>query len=462
MKIIKLVSENVKRLSAVEITPAGTLVSVGGKNGAGKSSVLDSIAYALGGKELIPVEPIRAGESDAKIVVDLGDFTVTRRFYREKFVCSCTEGMAAAERGSSTPVEHAPDCNSRLLGETKSTLAVTNKDGAKYPSPQKMLDGLLGKLTFDPLAFSREESKKQNETLRQLTSLDFSMLDKTRQTAYAQRAMSNQSLKIAEGKLATMAEHADAPAEVISIDEVSTEIKRGQALQREAEIRRVAVDAIQRILEGIRTERARTETTIEDLRTRLANEEKRLSDIDDNIDAHKNEAEKLVAVADEAKKAVPNFEQLDARLREIDATNTKVRANKARAEQKESVDRLKKASDDETATIEDIDIKKASMLEAAKFPVDGLGLFDDGVTFNDLPLGQASASEQLRISIAIGLALNPTLKVLLIRNGNLLDEDSLKLVADMAAEASAQVWMEFVTSSGEGMTVMMEDGHVRG
>ena len=113
-----------------------------------------------------------------------------------------------------------------------------------------------------------------------------------------------------------------------------------------------------------------------------------------------------------------------------------------------------------TKKLEQLDADKAAKLQGAKFPVAGLGLTDDGVTFEGLPLAEVSASVQLRVSIAIGLALNPTLKVLLIRNGNLLDDDSLKLVAEQAAEAGAQVWMEYVTSDAGDVSVMLEDGHV--
>ena len=82
------------------------------------------------------------------------------------------------------------------------------------------------------------------------------------------------------------------------------------------------------------------------------------------------------------------------------------------------------------------------------------------MTFGSLPFSQASSSEQLRVSVAIGLALNPKLKVLLIRSGNLLDDDSLKAVAAQAEAAEAQVWVEWVTANAEGVSVMIEDGRV--
>src|SRR3990172_5374450 len=137
MKIIELQSENIERLKAVRIKPDGSLVQSTGKNGAGKTSVLDSITMALAGGDVIPEKPIREGENKAKIVVDLGDIKVTRTW----------------------------------TGNDKTYLAVETKEGAKYPSPQALLDILTGKLSFDPLEFARMEPNKQVETLRQLVGI---------------------------------------------------------------------------------------------------------------------------------------------------------------------------------------------------------------------------------------------------------------------------------------------------
>lgn len=80
MKIIKLQSENVKKLKAVEITPDGNLVVIGGNNAQGKTSVLDSITMSLAGKSAIPAQPIRTGEDKARVVCELDDLIVTRTF----------------------------------------------------------------------------------------------------------------------------------------------------------------------------------------------------------------------------------------------------------------------------------------------------------------------------------------------------------------------------------------------
>lgn len=80
MKIIELKAENIKKLKAVEIKPSENLVKITGKNAQGKSSVLDAIFYAIGGKKAIPSKPIRDGETKGSIELDLGDYKVTRTF----------------------------------------------------------------------------------------------------------------------------------------------------------------------------------------------------------------------------------------------------------------------------------------------------------------------------------------------------------------------------------------------
>ena len=119
MRIIKLTAENIKKLKAIEITPKGDVVRITGKNGAGKSSVLDAILYALGGQKAIPDKPIREGQRKARVTLDLGEYTVERRF------------------GKSSQVY------------------VTAKDGSAIRSPQQLLESIAEKVSFDPASFER-------------------------------------------------------------------------------------------------------------------------------------------------------------------------------------------------------------------------------------------------------------------------------------------------------------------
>ena len=110
-----------------------------------------------------------------------------------------------------------------------------------------------------------------------------------------------------------------------------------------------------------------------------------------------------------------------------------------------------------TEEIDRIDSEKARAIRDAKYPIEGLGFDVNGVTLNGIPFSQSSSAQQLKVSVAIGLALNPSLRVLLIRDGSLLDEKSLAMLGQMAEKAGAQVWVERV-GVDDHTSVVIEDG----
>src|SRR5690348_3354062 len=136
-RILRLQAENVKRLKVIDITPEGNTVLITGANDQGKSSVLDSIIFALGGKSEIPTMPIRDGEEEARIIIDLGEYEVTRHW----------------------------------TSNEKTYLKITRKDGKPIQNPQLFLDGIIGKLSFDPLEYSRLRSQDQRLQLLNLLNI---------------------------------------------------------------------------------------------------------------------------------------------------------------------------------------------------------------------------------------------------------------------------------------------------
>jgi hypothetical protein len=114
-----------------------------------------------------------------------------------------------------------------------------------------------------------------------------------------------------------------------------------------------------------------------------------------------------------------------------------------------------------TATINGCDVEKDEYLRSAKLPVDGLGVSDQGVTWQGLPFDQASTAIRTRVSVAIGAALAPRLRIALVRNGNDLDGHSLALLAESAKAHGLQVWVERIAGGGDTpstATVLIVDG----
>jgi predicted ATP-dependent endonuclease of OLD family len=447
--IVRLQSENVKRIHAVDITPGDeALVVIGGRNEAGKSSVLDSIAYVLGGEKLIPTQPIRNGETEAKVVADLGDLIVTRRFKREII------------KADVATIDGVPTTAAPVFGPTTSILTVTNREGARYPSPQAVLDKLYNMLAFDPLAFSKETPKKQDEVLRRLVQLDFTELNQRRKTESDIRAMVKKTLAIAELKLEQLPKHAGVPDAEVSLDEVSKQMLEAESYRKLAEDAEREVDKAATIVTNVEKSVTDATTTIDELQKKLDLLITNRATLRDSLHGAKNNLDAKKITAQAARAVVPDVEVVHARLKEVETTNAKVRANKARAQQEIAVHDLHNTVSQHSVTIQSFDDEKAAKLAAAEFPVPGLGLSDEGVTYQGLPFEEVSASVQLRTSVAVGLALNDKLKVLLVRNGNLLDDEHMKVLAEMATAAGAQIWVEYVTSNDEGVTVMIEDGRV--
>lgn len=401
LHIVELRAENVKRLRAARVRPDGTIVTVSGPNGAGKSTLLDSIMMALGGKGAQPSQPIRTGAESAEIVVDLGRFRVRR-----------TMRHGGAD-----------------------TLTVETPEGAAYRSPQRMLDDLLGDLTFDPLEFARRKPTEQADTLSRLAKLDLSDLDRAEKAAFERRTDLNRRVRDIEGRLRSMPEDPDAPEAEVSAADLRTRL--ATAL-RARESERSAIGAT-RATEG------------------------RIADLERDLAEARDLLEKQVAVVSVAAQAVAaagDPDQIQADLGAIEQNNARARQAAERRKVGDELAGVRAQVDQLDAAVTDARRQRAERIAASPMPLPELSLGHGEVLWRGLPLEQASQAERLRVAAAIGMALNPTIRVLLIRDGSLMDNASLAALAQMADEHGYQVWLERVAESGQGVGIVIEDGEV--
>lgn len=406
LRIVRLEASNVKRLKAIEIAPNGEpLVVLGGRNGQGKSSVLDAIAYALAGKRAQPTRPVRDGASKAEILVDLGDIEVRR-------------SITSTGGGS---------------------LRVVAKDGTKFSGPQSMLDRLCGALTFDPLDFARMKPKDQAETLRQMTGLDFTDLDRRRAELLEERRLANREAKNLRAMAESLPVFGDVPDEDVRVEELVAEIDRRREANAENAAHRQAVRESHESIVRLRADEEELVQRLSAVRLRIAAEAEALE---------KLEAAKLVDL---------EVDSVIEQLKTAGETNKRIAANRKAAETLDAAEKAEAAALAVQLQVEGIDREKELMLKESSLPVKGLAFDADGVTFRGVPFDQASQAEQLKVSVALGLAANPDIRVLLIRDGAVLDEESLAMVARMAAKRDAQVWVERV-GEGEEVQVVIENG----
>lgn len=427
LKILELRASNFKRLTAVHVrlTDDGAPIVVGGKNAAGKSSVLDAIESALSGAKAVPQDPVRHGARKGDVAIDLGELRVERTFTHKS-----------------------------------TSLKVYDADGVPIKSPQGALDALCSAISFDPLAFTREDPKKQDETLKAVLGLDFADIEAARAKLYAERTESNREKKRLEAVLESMADvPPGTPDEEVSVADLLTEIERREAAKRANDERRAELADMRETADNIAGDLEATNEDIARLQFELKKRQLEAASLTDRLSVQRRQIAdatiEVEALTD------PDTSPLREQIATAEETNRNVRVKRERADVSAKVDALAEQSENATAAIESLDEEKADRLAKAEFPVDGLGFSDLGPTLHGVPLEQASQAEKLRLSVAICVSLNPRIPVMLVREGSFLDSDGMRLLAELARDHDVQLWIERVSDDGEGCTILIEDGAIR-
>lgn len=428
LRVHELRADNMKRLKHVAVTLKKGVNVIAGKNGAGKTSFLDAIVYALGGKDVHPGEVIRRGETEAQVMLDLGAFVVERRWEKNE------------EGGEDT------------------TLVLREPDGARLKSPQTILDSFYNSYTFDPIAFMHEPPAKQLETMRELAGLNLGAIEGKRADLYEKRAKVNAKGKDTRARHSAMpVPPADLSKEPIDVDALLAEQNKAYTQQRENDKTRRAQNeydyAVNQRARNVQTFIDRVQAIERDLvaaQAALEAERKLTQQAQGAADEH---AEKVRALVD------PDVQSIVAKISAAQATNIAISRAADREAVNAELEKLLAESQSLTAEIEVLDKQKAKLIAEAKFPVAGLGLGNMGPTFNGFALSEASSAEQLRVSVAMGFARNPRLKLMLVRNASLIDSDGMRLLEELAEQYDGQLIIEVVADSTD-VGVLIEDGNV--
>lgn len=419
--IVRLTVSNLLRIKAAEVTPDGALVVVAGQNDNGKSSLLNSIAMALSGKD-IPAMPIRQGATSGYVILETADIVVTKTF-----------------KLSGAPV-----------------LEVRDKDGAKLTSPQSKLDTLISKTTFDPFEFTREKPSDQLETLRRVTGLDFTTLDQETATKYAERTTINRQARDQEGVLKLIVRDTTAPKDPVSVAALMAQLEEVQKHNASNADKRMAlsemnddVDTLEQRVVAAGLEIQRIEKALAEAKEKHAEEQMFYNE--------------QVAMRDKQKALIATLEDRDPapitqQIKDADTINATIRQNQRWSDEHKKLIGLQSQSGELTARLAAIEQEKQAAMEKAAFPVPGLSFGESGVLYNNVPFEQAGTAVKIRTSLAIARSLNPKLPVMFIRDGSLLDDHSMQIVRQYAEQEGLQVWLEQVSSDAESCSVYIEDG----
>lgn len=434
LRIVEFHARNIMAIKAMDIYPENKdIVVLTGKNRQGKSTIIRAIWAALGGKEFIPDEAIRRGEKESNIYLDLGDFFVTLK-----------------------------------ITAKKEYLKVKIKNGMETSSPHKFLNSRLADLAHNPLEFMRLKSVEQIKIVQGLFPLDVRAAEVERIAGFAAKIFScedNKVLYLDNVHKALFEERTENNREIIRLEKVIESIQIPRYLE---DLKPVSISNLVSEKEALEKHKWDNDNTrnvaektcfdIEIMRKRIISKDSEISILEAKLAAEKQERSILVQnvsdmqdsyfeIADKIENFIdPDFTDINRRIAEVDKHNeqaNKVAQNKAtKKESQSALDKARSDSKKLTSQIEQLKAYKLRLIEQAKLPLSGLGFENGRVTYNGLPLDQASGREQIEISCAICLAQHPKIGIITIDVGwSDLDEDGKWVVREFARKTGAQIWV---------------------
>lgn len=422
VKIDSLELENVKRVKAVSLRPSPDgLTVIGGRNGQGKTSVLDAIAWALGGNRYRPSSPKREGaatDPHLRIVLDNG-IVVERK------------GKAGA-------------------------LRVTDPEGKK--AGQQLLDGFLSQFALDlPRFMAMSEAEKARALLDVIGVGDeLQTLEQAEKSLYGQRTGIGQARDRKRGAAAEMPYYPEAPAEPVSAADLIREQQDILARNGENQRKRMEASRIDADLKAAKEEMERLKNIANDLRDKYQEalgacdgQMIHISRLENDLDTARKTSDQL---RDES------TAEIEAALADIDATNQKVRTNAAKRAAEAEAEDLDAQYREMTERIDDVRRRKMALLDGADLPLPGLSVEDGRLTMDGMAWDCMSGSQQLRAAAAIARRMNPECGFVLVDKLEQMDVQTLAEFGEWAQEQGLQVIGTRV-GGGDECSIVIEDGY---
>lgn len=401
IKINKLEIENVKRVKAVSLEPTQNgLTVIGGRNGQGKTSILDSIAWALGGNKYKPSQPHREGS-----------------VLPPNLQISLSNGLEIKRDGKN------------------SDLKVIDPSGQK--AGQKLLDSFVEEFALNLPKFMESSNADKARTLLQIIGVGDKLaeFEKKEQELYNERLVIGRVADQKKKFAAEMSYFQEAPKELISVSEL---LQEQQAI--------LAKNAENERLRGQRDSLKQRQTQLDSEIARLIEEKAK---VDQQLEIAEKDA---LDLHDES------TEQLEYSISNTEEINRKVRANldKDKAEQDAQVEKEK--YDNLSAQIDRIRLDKNQLLEDADLPLPGLSVAEGELLYKGQRWDNMSGAEQLKVSTAIVRKLNPECGFILIDKLEQMDLDTLKEFGQWLEQEQLQAIATRV-STGDECSIIISDGY---
>lgn len=404
IKINKLEIENVKRIKAVKLEPtANGLTLVGGKNNQGKTSVLDAIAWALGGEKFRPTD---AKNRDSVIPPTL------------QLVLS--NGLIVERKGKN------------------SELKVTDPSGGK--AGQQILNEFVEQLALDLPKFMNATSKEKANILLQIIGVGSQLQELQQQETqlYNRRQAIGQIADQKQKFAKEMPYHLDAPKELISAAELIKQQQEILARNGENQRKRQNLDAIRTKVHDLANKKFEIERLLNEANIEFEIAKKSAADLHDESTA-----------------------ELESNISNIEEINRKVRQNLDKDKAEEDAVLYGNQYSQLTVEIDTIRKAKVDLLNGANLPLPGLAVEDGELVYNRMKWDCLSGSDQLKVSTAIVRKLNPKCGFILLDKLEQMDMDTLNEFGTWLEAEGLQAIATRVSTGGE-CSIIIEDGYVAG
>lgn len=411
MKINKLEIENVKRIRAVKIEPTQNgLTVIGGNNNQGKTSVLDSIAWALGGENFRPTEAMRHGTNvppNLKIVMN--------------------NGLVVERKGKN------------------SSLKVTDPSGEK--AGQTLLNTFVETLALNLPKFMESSGKEKANTLLKIIGVGdkLFLLEKEEKELYNQRLTIGQIADQKEKYAKEQIYYAEAPKDLISPTDLIKQQQEVLARNGENQRKREKVSQYQQTVAFLNQE-------VSAMREQLQKKEAELEEAKTSLNVA------LMAAQDIQDESTAELENSIANIEEI---NRKVRANLDKEKAEEDAKEYRKQYTELTEKIEKTRRQKQDLLNNAELPLPELSVKDGELIYKGQKWDNMSGSDRLKVSTAIVRKLNPECGFVLLDKLEQMDMATLKEFGEWLEKEGLQAIATRV-STGDECSIIIEDGYVVG
>lgn len=410
VKIAALEAENVKRIKAVALTPSLTgLTIVGGNNNQGKTSVLDALAWALGGEKFRPAAAVRDGAlapPHLKVIL--------------------SNGVVVERKGKN------------------SSLTVTDPTGQR--SGQQLLNAFVEPLALDLPRFMQASDKDKADTLLNIIGVGDALtgLDREIKALYDRRTVIGQIGAQKRHAAEELTEYPDAPSEPVSAIELIQQ--QQEILLHNADNQRQRMKLAQ-----LEEQEKQLGRRVQELSQELEMVEHQLTAVQQDV----QDATKTVAQLQDESTA-----ELEQSIRNVEEINRQVSANLAKSKAQDEAERY---AQEYTALTEQIKAKRTArmdLLNGADLPLTGLGVEDGSLTYNGKHWQDMSGSDQLRVSTAIVRRLNPDCGFVLLDKLEQMDLATLAEFGSWLQTEGLQAIATRVSTGGE-CQIIIEDGRVK-